>query len=163
MPGKMLWIDSLHNLDTPTAGQTVTSLMFGVSNVQTRFDQMTLLRTIICHDYASAVLDSGEGSQILDIGIAVTSQEAFAASAVPDPNVDTDFPTRGWIYRCRHRLVAFAADAPAADVIRINKDIRSKRKLENGECYLVINNTALTGTTFTARLIGITRQLWLVR
>jgi len=154
------WLDTLHEDDVASAGAHTKSLMAGISPEVT--SHWTLLRTILCHDYAYVVHDSGEGSQTLDIGIGITSQEAFAAVTLPDPSVEGDRPTRGWIYRCRHRVFGFAADQPAVNVVRIYRDIRAKRKLENGECYLILNNTANEGTTGAVNITGVTRQLWLI-
>ena len=152
------WIDTLFSLDTTSGSQNVAELMTGISPGDQ--NQWVLLRTIICMTVAYTIHDSGEGSQHVDIGIGITSQEAFAANAVPDPNVAGDAPTRGWIYRCRYRIWGFAADQAAVDYVRIEKDIRSKRRLDNGEAYLVVNNTAVEGATGSIRLSGIVRMLW---
>ena len=47
-----LWIDTGLNMIMANAAGTEVSLMSGVSSVQTRFDQMTLLCTIIGVDVA---------------------------------------------------------------------------------------------------------------
>ncbi len=159
---RTIWIDTLLSDDIAASGQLVKSLMSGVSSVQTRFDSMTLLRTIVGLDLAYTVHDAGEGSGVLDIGIGVTTQEAFNASVVPDPNVETDFPTRGWIYRSRYRVFGFAADQPAVYSARVDKDIRSRRKLDNGECYIVANWSIIEGASATVKVLGLLRQLWLV-
>ena len=145
-----------------SGGQTGISLMTGVSATQTRFDQMTLLRTIVGLDVGSAVHDSGEGSQLASLGTGVMSQEAFAGGAFPDPQVATDFPTRGWVWRAQYRVYGFAADQPAVFTRRIDLDIRAQRKLENGESFLVMNNGTEEGVAVTLLFIGLVRQLWLV-
>ena len=157
-----LWIDSLFGGDVASGGQLLQSLMSGVSVTETRFTRMTLLRTIVRLDLAYTVHDAGEGSQQLDIGIAITSQEAFAAASVPDPDVQTDFPVRGWVWRSRYRIFGFAADQPAVSVRAVDLDLRGRRKLDNGEAYLVANNTAIEGVSSTVRVVGLVRQLWLV-
>jgi len=45
---------------------------------------------------------------------------------------------------------------------RVDLDIRAQRKLENGECYLTVRNTAFEGTSSVVTISGIVRQLWLV-
>ncbi len=157
-----IWIDTEFNADVADGGQLVTSLMTGVSATQTRFDRMTLMRTIIGVDLAYTVHDAAEGSHRLDIGIGVTSQEAFAAGIVADPETMTDFPARGWIWRARYRLYGFAADQPAVYDRRVDLDLRSRRKLENGEAYLVASSNLVEGGTSTVRITGLIRQLWLV-
>ena len=157
-----IWIDTHINSDVANAVQVLLSLMTGVSATQTRFDRMTLTRTIIGLDVAYTVHDSGEGSQRVDMGIAVASQESFAAGTVPDPGVASDYPTRGWIWRARYRVYGFAADQPAVFNTRIDMEIRAQRKLENGEAYLVLDNNNLEGVTTTIRVAGLIRQLWIV-
>ncbi len=159
---KTSWEDTLINADTASGAQSLQTLVSSFSNEEMRLAGMTLMRTIIGLDVAYTVHDAGEGSQLVDLGIGVTSQEAFAAASVPDPNVATDHPTRGWVFRARGRVFGFAADQAAVYDWRLDRDIRSRRKLENGECYLVTNNTAVEGAASTIRVIGLIRLLWLI-
>ncbi len=163
MAGRMLWIDTLHSNDVAAGAQIIDSLMTEISEAQSRLSQMTLMRTLLIHSYARTVHDSGEGSGILDVGIGVRSQELVDAAQAPDPETAIEHPTRGWIYRARHRVYGYAADQPAIYEVTINKDIRSRRKLDNGEAYLVVTHTALEGVAGTIRVLGLTRQLWLVQ
>ncbi len=157
-----LWVDTVIDNTLAIGAQTVISLMTGVSATQTRFDRMTLLRTIIGLDLARSVHDSGEGSELVGIGIGIASQEAFAAGTVSDPLTATDFPTRGWVWRAHYRIFGFAADQPAVFDRRIDLDLRSQRKLENGEGFIVADVVAMEGANSTERLSGIVRQPWLV-
>ena len=157
-----VWKDTTININVATASQGVASLMGALTPAQTRFDQMILLRTIVGIDIAYTVHDSGEGSQLVSVGIGVASQEAFAAGALPDPETDTDFPTRGWVWRAKYRIFGFAADQPAIFVRRIDLDLRSQRKLENGESFFNAFNAAHEGTATSISLTGLIRQLWLV-
>jgi len=59
------------------------------------------------------------------------------------------------------RIFGFAADDPTVYSRRIEKDIRAKRKVDNGECWLSIVNEALEGTSGTIRVLGLIRQYWL--
>ena len=157
-----LWIDTSAALLMAAAGIDFKSLMTGVSLTQTRFDQMTLLRTVIGIDIGRLVHDSGEGSELISIGIGVASQESFAAVVLPDPDVDTDFPTRGWIWCARYRTYGFAADQPAVYNTRVDLDLRSQRKLENGEAYIIGTNELVNGVTSAVQVTGLIRQLWQV-
>jgi len=157
-----LWVDTVIDFDTTIANQTALSLMSGVSSTETRFTRMTLLRTIVGLDVGMLVHDSGEGSNKVTLGIAIASQEAFAASNLPDPETSTDFPTRGWIWRARYRVFGFAADQPAVFTRRIDLDLGSRRKLENGEAYIIVTNEAMEGVNSTITTVGIVRQLWLI-
>jgi len=157
-----IWIDTHLNMSMASGAQDLVSLMTGVSSAQTRFDRMTLLRTIVGIDVAYTVHDSGEGSQNVAIGVGIASQEAFAAGTVSDPNSATDFPTRGWVWKWRGRIFGFAADQPAIMSRRIDIDLRGMRKLENGEAFIVANNDPNEGTATAIEITGLLRQLWLV-
>jgi len=162
MPGKTIWLDTLVAQQIASGGQDLISLMTGVAAIDTRLAGMTLMRTILGLDVAHLIHDSGEGSQYVVMGIGVASQESFAAGTVPDPSVNGDFPPRGWVWRARYRTYGFAADQAAVFNQRIDLDIRSRRRLENGECYLVSDNQVDQGVTGTIVVSGLVRQLWLV-
>ncbi len=157
-----VWIDTNLNNDVAVAATGFLSLMTDVSAPETRLTQMTLLRTIIGLDLARTTHDSGEGSERLAIGVGIASQEAFAAGSLSDPEDSSDFPTRGWVWRASYRIFGFAADQPAIFTRRIDLDLRSQRKLENGESFCTFQNTALEGTSGVVRVLGLIRQLWLV-
>ena len=154
------WIDTLLATTTTIGTPKIDSLMTNVSSSQSRRG-WTCVRTIIGLDVAVTVHDAGEGSQRYFIGIGVASQEAFAAGAIADPETVTDHPTRGWLYRAGYRIFNFAADQPAVFVRRIEKDIRAKRKLDNGEMYVAQSAVAQEGATTTITTIGFIRQYWL--
>jgi len=158
-----IWIDTNPSMTlTSGGGKDRTSLMTGVSATQTRFDRMTLLRTIVGIDISYAVHDSGEGSQQVSVGIGIASQEAFAASTLPDPETDTDFPTQPWVWRARFRVYGFAADQPTIFTRRVDLDIRAKRILVNGESFINAANVDQEGVASTVFITGLIRQLWLV-
>ena len=152
-----VWIDTLHGDNLGSGSQSVIELR---SSSVAAGRGMTLLRTIICHDYSYTIHDSGEGTQVLDIGIGVGSVEAVTAGVVPDAKDELEFPTVGWVYRCRHVLHGFAADQAAIDVRTVYRDLRGRRKLGNGKCYLVWDNTPSSGVASSINMTGITRQLW---
>ncbi len=152
------WIDTNLIAATATGAQSLVSLMSGVAPVNVR--RQTLVRTIIELDLYSLTVAGAWGTQVIDIGIGITSQEAFAAGVVADPNVSNDQPSRGWIYRTR-RVVA--QEATGGNILHpLRADIRASRKLDDGECYIVINNTTDLGTAFTVQATGLIRQLWLL-
>ena len=162
MPGKMLWIDTLLNNAVGSNSQAAIDLTVQFTSEETRLAQMTLMRTVLRFDISHTVHDSGEGSQRVAVGLGIESQEAFAAGVHPDPDTTGDFPTRGWIYRGVWRVWGFAADQAAVNVARVDLDLRSRRKLENGLSFIVVDNNAQEGVAGTIQLVGIIRQLWLV-
>ena len=159
---KYFWLDTLLANDVSSAAQGLFTLMTGPTAIQTRGDQLTLMRTIVRIDLAPVVHDQGEGSALIDLGIAIASQEAFTGGVVPDPSTPTDFPIRGWVWRTRHRVFGFQAGVADVDAVRINEDIRARRKLDNGEAYLVVDNTDLEGVAVPVTIAALVRQLWMV-
>ena len=120
-----------------------------------------MVRTIVGLDIGALVHDAGEGSARVDCGIGVTSQEAFAAGVLSDPDIATDHPTRGWVWRAGYRTFSFAADQPEVYSARADKDLRAKRKLDNGEMFFVANVQGIEGVTAAQQLEGWIRQYWL--
>ncbi len=160
MPTHTRWIDTTFNASIIDTGQLLTSLMGAVGAEPTRFDNLTLMRTIIGMDIAYTVHDDAEGSQGVAIGIGFASTESFVAGTVPDPNTDLDFPPRGWVWRSQYRIWGFANGVADVWDRRIDIDLRGRRKLDNGIGYLVATNNNVEGTARTIRLFGIVRQLW---
>ena len=155
-----LWIDTLHNLNVVANGSASDALTAELTVGELRVAQMTLLRTILRLDLAATVRDSGEGDQVVDLGIGVIAREA--AGNFPDPNITTDHPALGWVWRSRYRIYASAVDDQNVDIVRIDLDLRSRRKLHNGMSFLSINNTDNQGTSTAVTLTGLIRQLWLL-
>jgi len=59
--------------------------------------------------------------------------------------------------------VVVAQNGAGSQVLyEITGDIRSQRKLDDGECYIVINNDTDLGTAFSVKATGLIRQLWLL-
>jgi len=152
------WIDSTVSISTTTGNQTLISLMSGVAPVNVR--RQTLIRTIIMLDFYSTTVGGAWGTQSVATGIGITSQEAFAAGVVADPVTANDQPSRGWIYRSRFVVAQNGAGSPI--LTRVRADIRAARKLDDGECFFVMDNTTDLGTAFTVQGVGLIRQLWLL-
>jgi len=159
---RTFWSDQLFSDDVVNGGQFVLTLIPSFSAAEQRLTGITLMRTIIGLDIGYTVHDSGEGSQIVDIGMAIVSQEAFAASVISDPNIANEHPTRGWIFRARGRVFGFAASQPVVFTWRLDRDIRARRKLDNGEAIVIITNNASEGAAGTIRATGLIRTLWLI-
>ena len=162
---KTLWIDTMVDLQVASGtGAIHSSLMGDVDTTESRLTGMTLLRTIIGLHVAHLVHDSGEGSQKVFLGMMVVPQTAFAAGVASTADVKDGnaHPTRGWVWRAVYVTYGFAADQAAVFDNRIDKDVRSRRKLENGEMVLKAENVSDQGTAGTVGVIGVVRQLWLV-
>jgi len=162
MPGRVVWIDSVVDSSISSGGVINVDLTVDYSNEQTRAYQMTLMRTIVRLDLAAVVHDAGEGSQKMGMGFGIISQEAFGAGVLPDPQTQGDFPPRGWIYRGIWRTYSFQAGVADVHVRPVDLDLRSRRKLENGLCFMIVDNLPVEGTATSMRVTGIVRQLWLM-
>ena len=158
MPRPTDWVDTLVNLEVPIAGQTAGSLVTGLFPLNTR--GMTVIRTIISLGMFSNTIAGAWGVMRVDLAIGIASQEAFSAGIFPDPNTATEKPPRGWMWRTERLVSQNGAGAPI--VVDIEADIRGARKVENGEVYILANNTAQVGTFFQVNVLGLVRQLYKV-
>ena len=159
-----VWVDTLVDNDLASTGSHVQDLTSTLTLSDLRISQVTIMRTIVRLDIAYTVHDSGEGSQLIDIGIGVAGRDAFDAgvASLPNPDVETDFPTKGWLWRSRYRVFGFAADQPAVSVRAVDMDLRSRRKMDNGRAFVIIKNSPMEGVATTVTVVGLIRQLYLV-
>ena len=160
MAAGSIWIDTIVNHLIGTSTQLVIELSF----VPDRFarNDLTLVRTIVCLDFA-ADLDDSPGIMLVDYAIGNTSVEALeaapvAAGSIPDPRVADERPIRGWVYRCGRMVVNRIAGEPI--VTSDQKDIRAKRVMGNGVSYFTAGQTVIDGTAFLCNVGGIIRQLY---
>jgi len=159
-----LWVDTLLSEDVGAGGSrdAVFLGVTGLTSVERRLARRTLIRTIIRVDLAAAVRDSGEGDQIVDVGICMVAAAQSVVADIADPAIETDYPALPWIYRARFRVYAVAVDDQNVHSIAIDKDLRSQRKVENGKLVWVTTNTDNLGVATAVTLKGIVRQLFLI-
>ena len=108
-----------------------------------------------------------EGSSIMDLGIGVCSDEAFSIgnTAVPDPDVTTEYPMDGWLYVATG-LVSLAlptggtVTAMHVESAHFRADLRAQRKVDRGKLYMKIQNSTLING-ITVRIVGRVRALCL--
>jgi len=92
-----------------------------------------------------------------DAGIGISSNEAFAALVLPDSETATDFPERGWIWR----EGALIAQPNVSQVVQLfDRDIRSMRKIDDGDLWISITNTLNSGSPFSIVVTGYIRCLF---
>ena len=158
-----IWADSIFNLSIAAGTLSLLNLGFPtLSELQRRIERFTLIRTIIGVDVQAAVRDSGEGDQLVDLGIGVFSDQADTVAELPSPGVPEDFPLRGWVWRARYRIYASAVDDQNVVPRRVDLDMRSQRKLENGRPRLIVANTNNQGQATAIAVTGMIRMLYLV-
>ena len=100
------------------------------------------------------------GSQILSIGIALTSDDAFAGSVLPDAEVAADFPVSGWLYRERFMVTDELLSSGVIQPIHVNRDLHASRKLDRATLFIQFANGAIEGSTFNVRAVGLVRVLY---
>ena len=161
---RSLWVDTLVGFTVSSNSEASSDLMGSLLENETRLSQLTLVRTIVGVDIAYSVHDAGEGSQQAAIGIALVGREAAAAgvASLPQPDIEADFPATPWVWRARYRIYGFAADQPAVFNRRIDLDLRSQRKMANGELALIMANNPQEGVATTLFFSGMIRCLFLV-
>ena len=158
MARKAQWTDTLISSTVASGAQGIITLMGGMSQIDSR--GLTVARTIVRLSFLPPVAVS-DAIQGLHFGIGVVGQDAFAASAVPDADVDGDRPPRGWIIRDSVAVPGAASMTNAAPV-RVELDIRGMRKVDDGELVLIMDSVAISGTPFIVRAFGIIRVVFLL-
>ena len=150
------WFDQMFNSDVATGLQALQRLTPSGENLE-GFTAIRLLLTLILHPSTPAAVS---GSQRVDFGIGVSSEEAFTlgVNALPNAEVETEFPERGWLLRDSQMVTD---EAGGFLPLRLTYDLRSQRKIENGVLYFIATSTPIEGTTFNVRMLGIARVLCL--
>ena len=142
-------------------GEAIPSLMGDYTTRETQ--GWTLTRLISYMWVQQGVVGTVVGSMRLDFGVGVVSQDAFTASAVPDPSTPQEEPPRGWVYKDALFVSDHSTDGLITPSSReVRADIRAARKVEGGELVMVINNTVFGGATFTVQVAGLVRCLFLL-
>jgi len=157
-----MWVDQILSMAVASGAQGIQQTSPALADLPLRLERFTAIRTIIGIDIGPTVRDPGEGDQLVTLGIGVVTQEALVANVVPDPNSATDFPQRGWMWRARYRVYAVAVDDQNVARVRVDLDLRSQRKVENGKVVLIVNNDANLGVATSITVHGVIRMLFRV-
>jgi len=153
---RTMWEDTLFNEALGT-GLQLRKAIDGTNSVADS-QGMTLTRLIVDLTFLSRTVSGGWGVANVDIGMGLTSREAFTAGVLADPQAETEEPSRGWIYRNR---ILVSQNGTGTDVIqRITVDLRTQRRLDEGRIFIVVDHLVILGTAFTLHIGGITRALF---
>ncbi len=152
------WADTLMSFSVASGATNNQDLLSNLSPDERR--GITLVRTIMTMAYTPSPTSGVVGTQIIDLGIGIASVDAFAAGALPDVQVESDRPPRGWIMRDRTAVLDDATDV--ANITFVRGDFRTKRRIDDGDLFLQHFSTARTGTPFTVAISGIVRVLYLL-
>jgi len=151
------WDDTLVSLDIPSGGQKSQALTVSTQADIHSSRGMTVVRTILELSLMSQSVAGAWGTQTVDLAIGIASLEAFAAEVLPDPNVQTEKPPRGWMWR--HRTVLSQNGTGTPITVDISRDIHGMRVVQNGVVYLIVNTMPIDGTAFSSRVVGLIRLL----
>ncbi len=158
MARRTKWSDRVTNDSISSGAQSLFNLM-GSLDIDER-QGITTIRFII-HLFGLATVTSGAiGVQKVDFGIGLVSSDSLAASAVPDPLTNTARPVGGWLWR--DTIPVLDDSTHSMPPIEIKYDIRTGRKMQGGELIMIVNNTPVSGTAFSVRLVGVIRILFLL-
>ena len=152
------WDDTMFNNSLADENQDIQELMTDVSDDQKR--GCTLIRSLVHMQYMAGIPGAVSGISLVTFGIALVSDDAFAASIVPDTEQQADFPVLGWIFR--DRVTVFdetlaTGPIPPADV---RLDLRSQRKLDRSSLVWIAIAQGRDGTAFNIQQTGIVRCLY---
>ena len=154
------WGDVLLQSTISSGGALLTDLLANLSPS----DTVTVIRLVGDLQFTpSAVSSVVDGTQVIDVGIGVASEEAFLATIVPDANAAGEQPARGWLYVAR-RVLYQAVDAGPLDRFiypQFRFDIGSQRKVDRGRLYMTIHNSSDLGASQSVRVTGRVRALCL--
>jgi len=150
------WDDSLMSI-TVGSGSTNISVLSSVPGGQS--EGFTLVRCLVHLSFQEGAIPSVNGGQAVAAGIGLATKEAIAlgATALPDPNTNTEQPIGDWVWR--QRVYVAYDNTNVVQPAVIDKDVRSARKLAGGQLYLSVRSVPVFGTAQTIRVIGLVRCL----
>jgi len=123
----------------------------------------TVIRVLLMLQFCEAALNTAKAVISMNIGVGVTSQEAFSAgtTAMPDVNITVDKPRLGWLVRGELMVPSSGSDATRPVPVAVyERDIRAMRKVENGVLFLLLRSNTELGTGFSSFARGLVRCLF---
>ena len=159
MPGRRRsWADVRYAGDAVAAdGFLKTDLLAELPDMDTK----TVVRIILDVWAVYSEAEETQNQNAVDFAIGVTSQEAFIAETLPDPNAVGDYPQSGWLYAaCKPiSLSLTAANQLWVQYAHFEKDLRAMRKVDRGVLFGYWDNIGIGGSVQAIRLYGRVRSL----
>ena len=151
------WDDEKIGISVADGTQVTNLLTQNVADPEKR--GCTLVRLIYHMWFGANAPGAVNGTMRLSIGIGLTSDDAFAAAAVPEATVMADYPVAGWVYR---DIIAVMDSVDAHDhaPVEVYRDLRVQRKLDRSSLFVNHEAEAHIGTGFAVALTGIIRCLY---
>ena len=149
------WIDTLVSEAVPNNAVDNQTLLGALGSDD--IPGLTIIRTLVRLTIVPETDPNVLSSMRVIVGAGIITGDAFAAGALPDVNIDTDYPINGWMFK----EVAVLQSSPGIErPSEIVGDYRSQRKLSaQTECFLSIRNDTVVGSAQTIRIIGLVRML----
>ena len=147
MPRGRSWADArLTGVSLVAGTDVLVDLLASVVPVVDTLTAVRIIGEFSCHYIVSNTITDSDS--FVDVGIGVTSAEAFAAgvASLPDPANAASFPPRGWLYAA----TGYCGQALTTDTGMFNKnaefkfDIRAMRKIDKGVLFMRIANANIT-------------------
>ena len=120
----------------------------------------TLIRLILGLHVVAAAPGAASGMTVVSVGIQLSSDDAFTASAVADADQTADFPVSGWMYRDNFVLQDHTSATGPPHIVEVRKDLRAARKMDRSTVSVQMHNNSFQGAAFTVRIIGLVRALY---
>ena len=122
----------------------------------------TLVRLIMDFVMFASPPGAVSGRQVVSMGIAVVSDDAFSSGAtgMPNPEVSTDYPVGGWLWRKVVPVFDETLATGHVPPVEVRQDLRAMRKLDRSTLAFLAFNDAGEGSPFTVQWIGIIRSLY---
>jgi len=160
MARRTFWSDTIIFQDKGSNTESILGLLQDLDLQQST--ELTLIRTIIELDVLPDPESIAVSTQKVSLGIMVVSNEAVSigTTAVPDPEVGGDFPSRGWIYRTSRGV--HMDNSIGLPPLALQADIRSKRRVDRGDLIIKFTNRPALGTGQNVLFTGIVRCLLLM-
>jgi len=97
----------------------------------------TIQRAIMHFEMTTNVSAPQAGGNFMAVGIAVITEDAFTASALPDPEVDFN---QDWYYWTRRQMIPTTTETNG--MVTWDVDIRTRRKLRGGYVLAMVVQTS---------------------
>ena len=150
---RTFWIDRTIDVAIVSGANHLAVSLFSAATLEAF--QLTIVRTIVNLDIWH--LRDVVGVERVSLGIGLASEQGFAAvDGEADPGEETQSPIRGWVWRGQYVIGGAQTELRT---VRVEKDIRAMRKLENGVYYIGLRSNNIDTASFDPHVTGMVRTL----
>ncbi len=155
------WADRTINQSIPAGGGFgLIDLLLNAPAV----DTITVARILVDLNFQALFTNSDDHTQLVTVGVGVSSAEAFAVggTALPDASMDTEYPPRGWLYAATLPSVQVFATGVWRGPAIFTVDLGGMRKIDKGTLFMSMENNDVNGVAAAMVVVGRTRALCLM-